>query len=203
MGTPPPFGGGGFGGSGGSWPTVPLGSTLEKEDNKDRTPSLFIGDRELTFFQRVATELMECVTQQKVRYYAIEESLTQADDLYNESPKKFFRQPIEVYALILYNEPAIETGTWSTETRYSIKLYIQKFRVEQDLKMTPRIGDFLEFGNHYFEIAKVWEPQLIAGLDTPGFKMGVYVEAVTTRADVFSPHKTTPYDPKVNPDVIR
>jgi hypothetical protein len=146
---------------------------------------------------------MECVTQQKIRYFAIEESLTQADDLYNEAPKKFFRQPLEVYALILYNEPLVETGTFSSETKYSLKMYIQKFRIEQDLKMTPRQGDFVEFNNHYFEITKVWEPQLIAGLDTAGFKMGCYVEAVTTRADVFSPHKSTPYDPLVNPDVIR
>lgn len=203
MGTPP-YGGGGFGGSGsGPYPTTPLGSTLEKEDNADRNPSLFIGDRERVFFQRVATEVMECVTQQKIRYFAIEENLTQADNLYGESTQKFFRQPLEVYALILYNEPTIETGTFSSETRYSLKLYIQKFRVEQDLKMTPRQGDFVEFNNHYFEITKVYEPQLIAGLDTAGFKMGVYVECVSTRADVFSPHKTTPYDPKTNPDVIR
>lgn len=176
---------------------------LETLNNEDRNPSLFIGDRERVFFQRVATEVMECVSQQKIRYYAIEETLTQSDDLYGEAPKKFFRQPLEVYALVLYNEPLIETGTFSSETRYSLKLYIQKFRVEQDLKMTPRLGDFVEFNNHYFEIAKVWEPQLIAGLDTSGFKMGVYVEAISTRADVFSPHKTTPYDPKTNPDTIR
>jgi hypothetical protein len=147
---------------------------------------------------------MECVTQQKIRYYAVEEGLTKTDDLYGESTKKFFRQPLEVYALILYNEPLVETGNFSTETRYSLKMYIQRFRVEQDLKMTPRIGDFCEFNNHYFEITKVWYPQLIAGLDTSGFQMGVYVEAITTRADVFSPqHKNGPYDPKVNPDTVK
>jgi len=176
---------------------------METIDNKDRQPSLFIGDRERVFFERVATEVMECVSQQKIRYFAIEESLTQADDLYGEATKKYFRQPIEIYALVLYNEPVIQTGTFSSETQYSLKLYIQRFRVEQDLKMTPRIGDFIEFNNHYFEIAKVSYPQLIAGLDTAGFQMGVYVEAISTRADVFSPHKTTPYDLKTNPDTVK
>jgi len=174
-------------------------------NNEDRNPSLFIGDRERVFFQRVATEVMECVTQQKIRYFAIEESLTPVDDLYNETPasQKVFRQPIEVYALILYNEPLVETGSFSSETRYSLKMYIQKFRVEQDLKMTPRMGDFVEFGQKYFEIAKVWEPQLIAGLDTAGFKMGCYVECISTRSDIFSPQHKTTYDPTVNPDTIR
>lgn len=176
---------------------------MNTENNIDRNPSLFIGDRERVFFQRVATEVMECVSQQKIRYYAIDENLTPSDDLYGESTKKFTRQPLELYALILYNNPEVETGTFSVETKYSLKLYIQKFRVEQDLKMTPRIGDFIEFANHYFEITKCWEPQLIGGLDMSGFKMGVYVEAVTVRADVFSPHKTTPYSAKTNPDTIR
>ena len=175
------------------------------EDNKDRKSTLFIGDRELVFFQRVATEVMECVAQQKIRYFAIEESLTPVDDLYGETPasQKIFRQPLEVYALILYNEPLIETGSFSTETRFSLKFYIQKFRVEQDLKMTPRFGDFVEFGQKYYEITSVKEPQLIAGQDASGFKMGVYVECVSTRADIFSPQHKTTYDPTVNPDTIR
>jgi hypothetical protein len=176
---------------------------LETVNNTDRNPSLFIGDRERTFFQRVATEVMECVTQQKIRYYAIEESLTRADDLYGEAVNKVFRQPLEVYALVLYHDPVVATGTFSTETTYALKLYIQKFRVEQDLKMTPRIGDFIEFGQKFFEITTVKEPQLIAGLDTSGFKMGVYVDAITVRADVFSPNRITPNDPSMRPDVIR
>lgn len=176
---------------------------MEVLNNTDRQPSLFIGDRELTFFQRVATEAVEVVTQTKIRYYAIEAGLSDVDNLYGEAVEKVFRQPLEVYCLVLYNAPIVETGTFSTETTYSLKLYIQKFRVEQDLKMTPRMGDFVEFGQKYFEITKVYEPQLIAGQDVSGFKMGVYVEAVSTRADVFSPQKLSKYNPAVNPDVIR
>jgi hypothetical protein len=84
-----------------------------------------------------------------------------------------------------------------------LKVYIQKFRVEQDLKMTPRMGDFIEFGQKYYEISKVVEPQLVAGQDVSGFKMGIYVDAISTRADVFSPHKAIANDPHINPDVIR
>lgn len=172
-------------------------------NNEDRQPSLFIGDRELTFFQRVATELMESVTQQKLRYYAVEGELSQQDELYGESEEKVYRQPIEIYALILYNAPQVETGTFSTETQYSLKAYIQKYRVEQDLKMVPRIGDYVEFGQKYYEITRVYEPQLIAGLDTSGFKMGVYIDAITARAGTFAPNRKETNDPSVDSDVIR
>ena len=176
---------------------------MEIINNKDRHSSLFIGDRERVFFERVATEVVECVTQQKIRYYAIDSSKTISDDLYGESTQKVFRKPLEVYALILYNSPLIDTGSFSTETTYSLKVYIQKFRIEQDLKMTPRMGDFIEFGQKYFEISKVYEPQLIAGQDSSGFKMGTYVEAISTRSDVFSPNRISATDPHTNPDVIR
>jgi hypothetical protein len=176
---------------------------METINNKDRSPSLFIGDRERVFFDRVATEVVECVTQQKLRYYAIDSNKTVSDDLYGESTQKVFRKPLEVFALILYNSPIVSTGTFSTETTYLLKVYIQKFRVEQDLKMTPKMGDFIEFGQRYYEISKVVEPQLIAGQDVSGFKMGIYVDAISTRADVFSPHKAIPNDPHVNPDVLR
>jgi hypothetical protein len=201
-----PFGNGPVGGGGPLGPASVFGSTssdLEYINNEDRQPSLFIGDREVTFFQRVATELMECVTQQKIRYYAIEGNLSETDEFYGESSEKVFRQPIEVYALILYNAPEVKTGTFSTETTYSMKLYIQKFRVEQDLKMTPRMGDYIEFGQKFYEITKVYEPQLIAGLDTPGFKMGVYVEAISARAEVFGPNRRDEHDPSINSDSFR
>ena len=169
----------------------------------ERHPSLFIGDRELTFFQRVATEVIETVTQQKITYYAIEGNLSNSDDFYGEATDKVFRQPIEIHALVLYNAPDVTHDKFGTETSYSLKVYIQKFRIEQDLKVTPRMGDFLEFGEKFFEIAKVYEPQLIAGLPLPGFRMGIYLDAHSTRSDVFNPKRQTPNDPRIASDVIR
>ena len=176
---------------------------METINNTDRQSSLFIGDRENAFFSGISTELIECVTQQKIRYYSIDSDRTVSDDLYGESTQKVFRKPLEVYALVLYNSPLIDTGTFSTETSYSLKIYIQKFRVEQDLKMTPKMGDFIEFANHYYELTKVYEPQLIAGQDVSGFRMGIYCDAISTRSDVFAPNKISPTDPHTNPDTIR
>jgi len=177
---------------------------IENINNTDRKSSLFVDDRTLTFFQRVNTELIECVSQQKLRYYSIDSTRTKADDLYGEASEgKIFRTPIEIYCLILYNAPIVSTGSFSTETQYSLKFYVQKFRIEQDIKVAVQIGDFVEFGQKYYEISKVWEEQLIAGQDIAGFKIGTYAEALSTRADVFSPNRNSVYDPSFNSNVIR
>ncbi len=177
---------------------------IENINNSDRKSSLFIGDRELTFFQRVNTELIECVTQQKLRYYSIDSTRTKADDLYGEASEgKVFRTPIEIYCLILYNTPIVSTGSFSTEIQYSLKFYVQKFRIEQDFHLLIRIGDFVEFGQKYYEVNKTWEEKLIAGQDTAGFKIGTYAEALSTRADVFSPNRSSVHDPSFSSDVIR
>jgi len=175
------------------------------EDNanpKDRHLSLFVDDRALVHFQRIATEVMECVTQQKLVYYAIEGTLSKTDELYGESTDKVFRQPIEIYALILYNSPLVKTGSFSSETQYSLKFYIQKYRLE-DYKLNIRQGDFVEFGDKIYEITIVTEPQLIAGMGDFGYRMGIYCDCISTRSDVFNPKRNTKYDPSTNPDTTR
>lgn len=165
--------------------------------------SLFIGQRELQFFQNIATEIIEDVSMQKIRYYFIEGDLSPTtNDLYGESTQKIFRDPIEIYCLVLFNEPIVESGSFSTETKYSLKVYIQKMRVRDDLKVSPRMGDFVEFGNRYYEISKVTTPELIGGLDAAGFEMGTYVDCISTRSDVFNPNRKEPYDDSIISDSI-
>ena len=159
--------------------------------DRDLSPSLFIDDRTSNFFNSVATELVELVTQQKIYYYAIEGDLTETDELYGESTKKVFRDPVMLYALILYNTPVVQTGEFSTETTYSLKAYLQRSRIEDDLKTRPKMGDYVQFGEKFYEITSVLNPQLIGGL--PNFQMGVYIEGVSSRQEVFAPNKSGTY----------
>ena len=169
----------------------------------DRASSLFVRDRDLNFIMRVNTELIETISQQKIKYYAIDADRSTVDEFYGESSAKIYRQPVEIYCLILYNEPIIETGTFSTESRYFLKFYIQKYRVEQDIKVVARIGDFVEFAEHFYEISSVKDSQLVAGLDVSGYKLGTYCEAISTRDDVFNPKKQSVLDPTINQDIFR
>ena len=168
------------------------------QPDRNTSPSLFVDDRTTQFFQNVATEVIELVTQQKIRYFAIEGDLTEADELYGESTKKVFRQPVELYCLVLYNEPVVTTGSFSTETVYSLKVYLQKSRIEDDLKTRPKMGDFIQFGEKFYEIQITTYPQLIGGL--PNYQMGCYVEALSSREEVFAPNKSETFAPDIVSD---
>jgi hypothetical protein len=153
----------------------------------DPRNSLFVGEREVKYINDINTELFELVTLQKVVYYAIEKDLTPTHQLYGESAEKRFRQPIEVYCRVQWNEPQVVTNQFSTETLYSLDVFMQKRRVIE-LNFTPRIGDFLEFDKKFFEVTTLTEPQLIAGL--PEFKMGFNLSCTIAREQVFQPNKT-------------
>ena len=154
----------------------------------DPRQSLFVGEREAKYINDLNTELFELVTLQKVIYYAIEKDLTPTHQLYGESAEKRFRQPVEIYCRVQWNEPQVVTNQFSTETLYSLEVYMQKRRVIE-LNLIPRIGDFLEFDEKFFEITTLTEPQLIAGL--PEFKMGYNLSCTIAREQVFQPNKTS------------
>jgi len=158
--------------------------------NPDPRQSLFVGEREVKYFNDLNTEVLELVALQKVIYYAIEENLTPTHQLYGESAEKRFRPPVELYCRVQWNEPKVITNNFTTETSYSLEVFVQKRRAIE-LNLIPRIGDFVKFDEKYFEITTVTEPQLIAGL--PDFKIGYNLACKVAREQVFQPEKAGSY----------
>jgi len=123
---------------------------------------LFVGDREITFFNSVTKELIQKIVSQKVFYYSVSEKYTKVDDLYDEAIKKTVYTPIEINALILYNEPTQTASQWSIDTIYSIEVYFHIHEL-QERKVIPREGDFVKFGEIVYEIEKLTQPQMVYG----------------------------------------
>lgn len=149
-------------------------------------PSLFFDERSYSFFNNISVELIEHVIRQKIKYYAVEEKLTQYDSFYGETKKKVTRQPVEVFGRILFNEPAIQTGQFMDRT-YSLDIYFQRERLIQDIGMFPRVGDYIEWDLKFFEITAVTEPQIIHGL--PDFKFAFICNCSSVRQGVFEAYK--------------
>ena len=149
-------------------------------------PSLFFDERSYKFFNDISKELIEHVIRQKVKYYAVEEKLSQYDHFYGETKNKTFRQPVEIFARILYNEPQVQTGQLMDRS-YSIDIYFQRERLIQDIGMFPRIGDFIEWDDKFFEISAVTEPQIVSGL--PGFKFAFICNCISVRQNVFDAYR--------------
>jgi hypothetical protein len=162
------------------------------------TTSLFISQREIDFLNDNITELIETVAQQTIRYYAVEDSLMESDNLYGESIKKVFRNPVEIYCRVMLSDHRMTVNNMGAENIYEIELYFQRDRVMKDLGFYPRIGDFVEWANKVFEIKTTVEPQMFGGLAQ--HRVGIICKAIITRQEVMNLSNNRPYNQEVNPD---
>jgi hypothetical protein len=164
---------------------------------RDKT-SLFIQQRDIDYVNDVSTELIELVAQQKIIYYAIDEALNQSDDLYGESIKKVFRNPVEIYCRVFLEKHEVITNSMGSENVYNIEVYFQRDRVMKDLGFYPRIGDFINWANKFFEIKTAIEQQLFGGLSQQ--RPGILCRCVNARQEIINNSQFKPYDPTIIPD---
>jgi hypothetical protein len=123
---------------------------------------LFVGQSEVDFFNGITKELIQKVVGQKIIYYAISEEHTNTHRLYDEAIKKTSWRPVEINALILFNEPLQTVTQFSIDTIYSIEVYFHIHEL-RERKVIPREGDFVKFGDILYEIEKLNKPQIVYG----------------------------------------
>lgn len=125
----------------------------------------FVLGKELAFFHAINKELIQSVVEQSVTYYQILAEKTKVDDLYNESEKKVWANPVKVNALILYENSTEQITMLPPDSKFNIDIYFHKQElIERNLN--PVMGDFVKYGNALYEILSVSEPQPIAGMIT-------------------------------------
>ena len=128
----------------------------------DQHPNLFIDEQEIALFNEINFELIETVVGQYIIYYPVDVERTQIN-IYGESTKKVFKDSFEIKALVLYEEPEVTTTQFGQDTIYSIEIYLHKYTINQIKDFKPSEGDYVKFGDVYYEITGINEPQLIYG----------------------------------------
>lgn len=123
----------------------------------------FVGAKELAFFHAVNKELIQSVVQQEVIYYQIMAEKTVKDELYGESTKKVWSNPIRINALIMYENTSEQITMLPPDSKFNIDIYFHKQELV-DRNVDPNMGDFVKFGKALYEILNVLEPQPIAGM---------------------------------------
>ena len=127
-------------------------------------PPLFIGEKERDLIKQVNDELIERVVGQQVLYYPIDIATTNFNDLYGEAIEKTFLPPIRVYALIEWNEYASEfMQSGAVDQNYAITIHFHDRRLTEDQDLYVRVGDFVLYGDVYYEIVQTSEPRKIYG----------------------------------------
>ena len=147
-------------------------------------PPLFIGEKERDLIKQVNDELIERVVGQQIVYYAIDEKTTDFHPLYGEAIEKTFLPPIRVHALIEWNEYASEfMQNGAVDQNYAITIHFHHRRLTEDQDLYVRVGDFVLYGEVYYEIVQTAEPRKIYG--QVDHSVEVSAKCIRARSGVF------------------
>ena len=126
-------------------------------------PPLFVGQKERDLVKQVNDELIERVIGQQILYYPIDIETTDFHSLYGEAIKKNFLPPVRVYALVEWEGVETTTDSYGLDKMASIVVHFHKRRLTADQDLYVREGDFVLYGENYYEIVTLKEPKEIFG----------------------------------------
>ena len=141
-------------------------------------PPLFLGDKERKLVKQVNDELIERVIGQTIIYYPIDIEHTNFHPLYGESIHKTFLSPVRVHAMIQWDSQETTTTGFGIDRRQRIMVKFHKRRLTEDQDLFIREGDFILFGEYFYEILTLAEPRWLFGQVENSFQ----IEAKCLRA---------------------
>ncbi len=116
-------------------------------------PPLFLGKKERDLVKQVNDELVEKVIGQQILYYPIDLEATNFHELYGEAIEKTFLPPIRVYALVKFDEDNTSyLDSVGVDNMSEITVHFHKRRLTEDQNLFVREGDFVLYGDLYYEI---------------------------------------------------
>mgnify|MGYP003659347828 FL=1 len=126
-------------------------------------PPLFTGEKEKALVKQINDEVIERVIGQQVLYYSVSVEHSEFHDVYGEAIKKTTLPPIRVYALVEWEGLTTETGKFGVDRKSSITIHFHKRRITEDQDIFVREGDFVLYGEIFYEIVSLDEPKQLYG----------------------------------------
>jgi len=118
-------------------------------------PPMFFGKKERDLVKQVNDELAERVIGQTVAYYPIDLQQSSFNDTYGEAIDKVSLPPIRVFAyVVVENEQTNERYGYDYQTKLTVNFHRRRLVEDQDLFVRP--GDFVQYGDLFYEIAKTY-----------------------------------------------
>ena len=147
-------------------------------------PPLFTGKKEKDLVKQVNDEVIERVVGQSIVYYPISLEHTQFHEIYGEAVQKNFLDPIRVYAMVKYNSESTTTTPLGVDRIEKITVSFHKRRLTEDQNIFVREGDFVQYGEHFYEILTLSEPNWLYGQVESRFE--ITAECVRAREGLFN-----------------
>ena len=126
-------------------------------------PPMFLGKKERDLAKQLNDELLERVIGQQILYFAIDDNITDYHSLYGEAIQKNFLPPIQVHAMVTWEGQNTQTERYGVDKRSSIIVNFHKRRLTEDQNLYVREGDFVKYGEFYYEIVTLNEPRQLFG----------------------------------------
>ena len=146
------------------------------EDNKwsqpaSPPPPLFVGEKEKDLVKQVNDEVIERVIGQTIVYYPISLEHTNYHDLYGEAINKVFLDPVRVHAMVKYTGQDTTVTPLGVDRIEKISIAFHKRRLTEDQDLFVREGDFIQYGEHFYEILTLEEPKWLFGQVQSSFEI--------------------------------
>jgi len=147
-------------------------------------PPLFLGEKERNLVKQVNDEIIERVIGQTVAYYPISREHTNYHPVYGESVQKTFLSPIKVQALIEWEGSKTTTEAFGIDRLTSITIKFHRRRLIEDQDLYVREGDFVLYGDTFYEIVTLNESKRLFGQIDHKFE--VDAKCIKARESVFN-----------------
>ncbi len=147
-------------------------------------PPLFLNHKEKDLVKQINDELIEKVIGQQLIYYPISLEHTNFHPLYGEAINKTFLPPIHIFALIEYEATPSTTTNYGVDRMSNIIIHFHKRRLTEDQQLYVREGDFVAYGDNFYEIINVFEPKEIFGQTQ--HKMEISAKCKKARSSLFN-----------------
>ena len=161
---------------------------MTKETNKwtqpaQPPPPLFLGEKERNLVKQVNDELIERIIGQVIAYYPVDLEHTNFHPLYNEAIVKSFLPPIRVYALVDFKGQETKTDKYGVDKSAKLSVHFHKRRLTEDQDLFVREGDFIAYGDAYYEIVSLKEPKELFG--QAAHRIEIEAECIRAREGMF------------------
>lgn len=147
-------------------------------------PPLFLGEKERNLVKQVNDEIIERVIGQTIVYYPISREHTNYHPVYGESVQKTFLAPIKINALVEWEGSKTNTEVFGVDRVDSIVIKFHRRRLIEDQELYVREGDFVLYGDTFYEIVSLNEAKILFGQIDHKFE--ILAKCIKARESIFN-----------------
>jgi hypothetical protein len=147
-------------------------------------PPLFLGEKERNLVKQVNDEIIERVIGQTVVYYPISREHTNYHPVYGEAVQKTFLAPIKINVLVDWEGSKTSTEAFGVDRVTSIVVKFHRRRLIEDQELYVREGDFVLYGDTFYEIVTLNEAKVLFGQIDHKFE--VLAKCIKARESIFN-----------------